>query len=814
MANVKNNKGSNESSVNLLDLFMYLLGHWPWFLLSVAVCVALAGYKYAKTPFTYYRQATVMIKDPSNNGLAAGFGKYNSLINNVNVSNEILQFRSTKLLSEVIQRTNANVSYQIKLRGLRDTELYKTSPFIATFPDATPQSYLSFFGKMLDANTVEVSNIYGNAEAAPIVVNVNDTVLLGDVRTVFSQSMFFVDSWIGKSIKVTLQPVNNLVGYYKGRIGISQSQSDASFLTLAMTDQNPSRAEVILNTLIDVYNEQAIEDKNMKSINTEEFIRERLVIIEQELGDVEGELESYKRTNEMYSVSASAGRNQNEMEQAFSEIKELETQMELMRFIRDYLNDPSKESELIPSGIGITTGNIESLIAQYNNGKIRRDKLLEESSERSPVVQELSNSLLAMRESIVAAINQQIANLTIRRNNADARQHAASQKMNTMPQHEREMLSIERQQKIKESLYIFLLNRREENALAQTLVENNARVIDPAMGSDVHIAPDRNKMLLLGALMGVVIPLAILLLRIFLDTKVHGRKDITEATTIPFVGTIPLKKSHKKAKEKTEGLTDIVISDHGRDVLSEAFRIVRTNLTFMTQKMDHTPVITFTSFNESAGKTFVASNLAMSLVNAKKKVVIVDLDIRKGTISGKRHKHKPGVTNYLADNNVTVDEIIRPYIDGADLDIVSSGLKAPNPTELLMDPRLDELMEELKKRYDYVIADNVPVGIIADADVVNRVADLTVFVGRANRLDKRQLPELEELYQKKKLTNMCILLNGTEGKHHGYGYGYGYGYGDDSDEDGEKKHHHHHHHHHSKSSTQDAISDDQNNAKV
>ena len=497
MANVKNSKGSNESSVNLLDLFMYLLGHWPWFLLSVAVCVAFAGYKYAKTPFTYYRQATVMIKDPSNNGQAAGFDKYNSLINKVNVSNEILQFRSAKLLSEVIQRTNANVSYQIKMRGLRDTELYKTSPFIVSFPDATPKNYVAFSGKMLDRNTIEISNIQGQPEGQVQTITVNDTVQIGDQRAVFATSMFYDDSWKNTTIRVTLRPVSWLVGYFKGRIGISQSQGDASFLTLTMTDVNPSRAESMLNTLIEAYNEQAIEDKKQKSINTEEFIRERLVIIEQELGDVEGELESYKRSNEMYSVSSSAGRNQGEMEEAFSEIKELETQMELMRFIRDYLNDPAKETELIPSGIGITTGNIESLIAQYNNGKIRRDKLLEESSERSPVVQELNNSLLATRESIVAAINQQISNLTIRRNNAEARQQDASRRMNALPQHEREMLSIERQQKIKESLYIFLLNRREENALAQTLVENNARVIDPASGSDVHIAPVRNKMLLL-----------------------------------------------------------------------------------------------------------------------------------------------------------------------------------------------------------------------------------------------------------------------------------------------------------------------------
>ena len=423
--------------------------------------------------------------------------------------------------------------------------------------------------------------------------------------------------------------------------------------------------------------------------------------------------------------------------------------------------------DLIPANTGISDMNIESQISQYNAARLKRDKLIDDSSEKNPVVEELNNSLHAMKQSIIRAVDNMIVSLNVKRTDAQNREYRAQARVSSIPKKERQMISIERQQKIKEALYLFLLNRREENALSQAMADNNARIIDSAEGGNAPISPDRNKIILLGVVVGLGLPTVVFLMIMFMDTRVHGRKDIEGAVSIPYLGEIPIDKEKKASKEGES-------TDDGDNIVSEAFRILRTNMNFLTRKAQQMQVITFTSFNEGAGKSFISYNLAMSLVRAKKKVVIVDLDVRKATLTHRLCQHRTGVTNYLSDDSVTVDSIIQKqdYFD-----IVAAGPIAPNPAELLMDERLDELIAELRKRYDYVIADSVPIGIIADAAIANRIADLTIFVVRAGRLDKRQLPDLEKLYKDKKLNNMALVLNGVNPKHHGYGYGYGYGYG-------------------------------------
>ena len=449
---------------------------------------------------------------------------------------------------------------------------------------------------------------------------------------------------------------------------------------------------------------------------------------------------------------------------------ELETQLRLANFIKDYLTDPGKETDLIPSNTGISDMNIENQISLYNAAKLKRDHLIDDSSVNNPVVQELNNSLRAMKQSIIRAVDNMIVSLNVKRNDAQNREMRAQDRVTAIPTKERQMLSIERQQKIKEALYLFLLNKREENALSQAMADNNARVIDGAEGSNAPISPNRNRILLLGLLVGIALPGAVCLALLFMDTRVHGRKDIEGVISVPYLGEIPLDKEAMKDHRKKV----MAVKEQGDDIVSEAFRILRTNMAFLSKKDKPAQVITFTSFNIGAGKTFIARNLSMSLAYLKKRVVMVDLDIRKGTLSRHFGHYHVGVTNYLSDNMVKVDDIIQ-HQEGFDL--IPAGILAPNPAELLMDNRLDELMNELRTRYDYIIADNVPVGLIADATIANRIADLTIFVVRAGKLDRRQLPDIEKLYQEKKLKNMALVLNGANPERHGYGYSYGYGYG-------------------------------------
>lgn len=765
-----NSSNKNDQGLNIVDLFMYLASQWKWFLLSILICGGIAWYNYARAPLVYFRSATVIIKDPSNKASTSGLDRFDNFINKVNVANEILQFRSKKLMREVVQRVHADVSYQIK-DGLRSNELYNESPVLVSLPDALPEQSFSFTMTLKDAKTVTLSDFSGIEAKPSYEVALNDTVaIIEGMNVVVTATNYLRDSWLNTPIRVQKLPVESMVNYYKNALGIQQEEEEASILTLALKDSSPARAEDVLNTLITVYNEEAIKEKNQVAVNTANFINERLIIIERELGNVESNLESFKQRNQIVDIASSAGMYMTESQKYNADAMELETQLRLANFIKDYLTDPSKETDLIPSNTGISDMNIENQISLYNAAKLKRDHLIDDSSVNNPVVQELNNSLRAMKQSIIRAVDNMIVSLNVKRNDAQNREMRAQDRVTAIPTKERQMLSIERQQKIKEALYLFLLNKREENALSQAMADNNARVIDGAEGSNAPISPNRNRILLLGLLVGIALPGAVCLAILFMDTRVHGRKDIEGATSVPYLGEIPLDKEAMKDHRKKV----MAVKEQGDDIVSEAFRILRTNMAFLSKKDKPAQVITFTSFNIGAGKTFIARNLSMSLAYMKKRVVMVDLDIRKGTLSRHFGHYHVGVTNYLSDNTVKVDDIIQ-HQEGFDL--IPAGILAPNPAELLMDNRLDELINELRARYDYIIADNVPVGLIADATIANRIADLTIFVVRAGKLDRRQLPDIEKLYQEKKLKNMALVLNGANPERHGYGYSYGYGYG-------------------------------------
>ena len=767
----------NDTGLNLVDLLAYFASKWKWFLLSVLVCGGIAWYHYARSPLVYFRSATVIIKDPSNKTSTTGLDRFDNIINKVNVANEILQFRSKKLMREVLQRLHADISYQLE-DGLRSNELYNQSPVLLSFPDALPEQHFAFTVTLKDKKSLVLSDFTGIDVKSDFTVEMYDTVTLSrGMRVVATPTNYYNDSWTGTPIRVAKLPMESMVNYYKSALGIQQEEEESSILTLALKDGSAARAEDILNTLINVYNEEAIKDKNQVAVNTADFINDRLIIIENELGGVESELETFKQRNQIVDIASSAGMYMSESQKYNTDALELETQLRLANFIKDYLTDPAKETDLIPSNTGIGDMNIESQINLYNTAKLKRDHLIDDSSANNPVVLELNNSLRAMKQNIIRAVDNMIVSLNVQRSDAQSREMRAQNRITSIPTKERKMLSIERQQKVKEALYLFLLNKREENALSQAMADNNARVIDGAEGSNSPISPNRNRILLLGLLVGLAIPSLACLGILFLDTRVHSRKDVEGIVSVPYLGEIP---QDKEAGKLNEQESPFLLAKEQRDsTVSEAFRILRTNMAFMARKDLPQQVIIFTSLNEGAGKTFISKNLGMSLVLAKKKVILIDMDIRRGTLSRQFHLKKIGLTNYLADNTLLAEDIIQ-HQDG--FDIIAAGAIAPNPAELLMDERLDNLVTELRRRYDYIVVDSVPVGIIADATISNRIADLTIFVARAGRLDRRQLPEIEQLYKENKLHNMALVLNGADlhrryGYYGYYGYSYKYGYG-------------------------------------
>ena len=769
--NTPSNK--NDQDINLVDLVVYLLSKWKWFVLSILIFGGMAWYHYAKSPLVFFRSATVIIKDPSNKTSTAGLDRFDNYINKVNIANEILQFRSKRLMREVVQRLHADVDYR-KEDGLRMNELYNQSPVSVTFINVLPERHIAFTVTPQDDTTVVLSDFQGMPGAKEAYrLQLNDTLAVGEEKLLVTGTDHWGKAWTGNGIHVRKNPLNAVAGRFLGSLGIRQEEDEASILILSLKDDSPLRAEDVLNTLINVYNEEAINDKNQVAVNTSEFIHERLIIIERELGGVETELESFKQSNQLMDIGSLAGKYMGEAQSYSADALEQETQLKLAQFIKEYLTDPTKNRDLIPSGTGISDMNVENQISQYNTMKLKRDKLIADSSESNPVVEELNNTIHALKQSIIRAVDNMIVSINMKRSDARSREAQAQARFTTVPTKERQMLSIERQQKIKETLYLFLLNRREENALSQAMVDNNARTIDSVDGPAGPISPVRNRILLLGILIGTAVPGVVFLLVLFMDTRVHSRKDLKGAVSIPFLGEIP---QDKDAAKRRHGAPNVSVNEQENNMLLESFRILRTNLSFMAKKDKPMQVITFSSFNEGAGKTFISRNLAMSLVFTRKRVILVDLDIRKGMLSRHFRKHPAGVTNYLVNNSIRLEDIIHTDEKYDNFDIISSGTVPPNPAELLMDERLDELIAELRRRYDYIIVDNVPVGIVADANITNRISDLTIFVVRAGRFDRRQLPDMEELYKEGKLNNMGIILNGVAPGYLGYGYRYGYGY--------------------------------------
>ncbi len=773
---MQNNQEKTDQGLNLVDLAVYLASKWKWYILSLILCGGVAYYQYAKAPLVYFRSATIIIKDPSNKTVSAGLDRFDNYINKVNVANELLQFQSKNIMREVITRLNADVDYKIQTK-LRFQELYTDAPVKVSFKNVMPERAIAFDLTIKSLDKVELTNIQGVVKAKPsYTIKMKDSVsIVSEAIQIFPTDRMS-KQWIGRTIHVVKKPLASVVAYYRNNLGIRQEKDEASILTLSLKDNNGVRAEDILNTLINVYNEQALADKNQVSVNSANFINERLIIIEKELGGVENDLLKYRINNNIVNLAATTNQSIGQVSAYSDEVVQQETQKKVAQYMKDYLVDPSKNTDLIPSNSGIGDSEIENQITQYNNLKLKRDRLIQDSSEENPVVEEVNKAMHDLKQSVVRAIDNKIVSIDVKRDDALRQQMYAQGRINAVPLKEQGMLTIERQQKIKESLYLFLLNKREENALTQAMADNNARIIDAAEGSSYPISPDRNKILLLGLLVGLALPSVVFLFTMFMDTKVHSRKDLQGKISIPFLGEIPYD-AEKNKKRRRKMTPEEIEEEEKHGMTAEAFKILRTNMTFMKKNGQQAQVITFSSFNEGAGKTFISTNLGKALADTKKSVIMVDLDIRKRTLSKVfttgRHM---GVTNYLADNDLNLDEIIH-HDDKINVDYILGGHSAPNPAELLMDDRLDQLINELRKRYDYIIVDNVPVGVVADATISNRITDLTIFVVRAGRLDRRQIPDMETLYKEGKLLNMSMVLNGVDPKYRGYGYRYGYGYG-------------------------------------
>lgn len=783
MAIQNNNFAPKQSDdfIRLQDLFYLCIDKWYWFAVSLVVTLGIALVYLLTTPPVYTRSASLLIKEEgkgnSLSDVSGVLGDIDFFQTNTNVNNEIQSLQSPAVMYDVVKRLHLDINYT-KDGSFYDQVLYgQDCPYEVSFIDLPDNENLSFTIYPASSNKgVQVGDFIRGEEESGQTMNVlfNDTT----------------ETPVGKLI---VKPVlHDTVAYkepvYVSRIGLQAATTAyASKLTVALSDEKSTvinlsfqdvciqRAEDVLNTLIAVYSENWIKDKNQIAVSTSMFINDRLGVIEQDLGNVDEDISSFKSENLLPDVQAAASMYMTQSSETQTQILAINTQLSMARYIRNYLTNTTSKNQLLPANSGIESSGIEQQIAEYNTMQLRRNDLVANSSESNPLVVDLDESLQNMRGAIVTSVDNLIVTLNTQLRSLQQSEKQTTARIADNPSQGKYLLSVGRQQKVKEALYLFLLQKREENELSQAFTAYNTRVITPPVGSMFPTAPIKRNILLVAFVLGLLIPVVIIFVRENMNTKIRGRKDL-ENLSLPFVGEIPLAFRKKELKPEAK---NILIKQGSRNIVNEAFRVLRTNLEFMLDRKEDgkASIILFTSFNPGSGKTFLTINTAACLSLKQKRVLVIDGDLRHGSASAYVDRPSKGLSDYLGKRENDIDHLIvgNPAYPG--LSILPVGTIPPNPTELLAEPRLAELVEMLRIRYDYILIDCPPVEIVADTQIIEKLADRTLFVVRAGLLERDMLPELQRMYEEKRYKNMALILNGTEGGGSRYGYRYGYKYG-------------------------------------
>lgn len=763
-----------EEMITLRDILDIFVLNWKWFLASAIVCVALARVYLATKPFIYQRQAVMLVKDEGTGGRKSSTDalmQLNGVMMGSSVKNEVYILRSHQLIQEVVKTLGLDVLYTYKHR-LQTRSLYNQKPFDIQFQDEKTIP-ATFRIRVLNAQEYEVSDLTTSQGPHDFTRKARFGEMVktpaGTFVAVPRQAQ--LEAFQGKTISITHLDLERATNRIAAQVSAGEMDKESTLVRLVCTDTDIERADDILAAILEAYKRSIIEDKNLIAQSTANFIDDRIKLISSELSQVEGQLASFKQAHKLIDFSQNATAYLQQSSSARQRTIQAQAQQGAVRYMLDHLKSHSEGNSLVPTLGGLTDAAIQGQISKYNELMLQRNRLATNSGESSPIVREMDANLTQMRQTLLASMQGYAASVDLQVKQAEREEAALQGSMISMPQQEKQALDISRQQSIKETLYTYLLNKREETALQLAITEANIRVVEKPFGSRAPIAPRRLVISLTAMLIGLLLPYLYFQVRAMLNMGVRGRRDVEAYTTIPILGEIP----HRK-----EGISDreIVVAEQCNDAISEAFRMVRFSLNFVGKDAR---VIMFTSTTPSEGKTFVSRNFAVTLGMTGKRVLLIDSDIRKRTQSklSLDSARVDGLTSYLSG---AVDDpfslIVRERPD-YQVDFLPAGLTPPNPAELLMSNRLELLIEKLKEKYDYIIVDNVPAQAVADAGIVNRIAELTIYVIREGKIDRRFLPELERLHQEGKFNNLCVLINDArmDKNKHGYGYGYGYGYG-------------------------------------
>ena len=797
---------SKEENIDVKELLFKYLIHWPWFVGTVVACLIAAWvYLYMSTP-VYTISATVLIKDDKKGGSAGMLSGLESLgldgmvSSSQNIDNEIEVLRSKTIVKEVVEDLGLYISYTDE-DEFPSRNMYKTSPVQVSL---TPQEADLLEEPMIVEMTlqpqgsIDVNVEIGDDEyqkhfeKLPAVFPTHkgtlaffqtpDSILPSKKA---SEEIVGVERTV-RNITATINKPLAVAKGYCGNMTIEPTSKTTSVAVISLKNSNVQRGKDFINKLLEMYNINTNNDKNEVAQKTAEFINERISIISKELGSTEKDLESFKRGAGITDLTSDAQIALTGSAEYEKKRVENQTQINLLQDLQKYMQNEGYE--VLPSNIGLQDVNLAAAINRYNEVLVERKRLLRTSTENNPTIINLDTSISAMKENVQVSLDRVLRGLFITKADLDREANRYSRRISEAPGQEREFVSIARQQEIKAGLYLMLLQKREENAITLAATANNAKIIDDAIADDAPVSPKGKMIYLVALVLGVGIPVGVIYLLELTKFKIEGRSDVEKLTSVPIVGDIPLTDEKQGA---------IAVFENQNNLMSETFRNIRTNLQFMLE--NDKKVILVTSTVSGEGKSFISANLAISLSLLGKKVVIVGLDIRKPGLNKVFNipRKEVGITQYLANPEKNLMDLVQLSDVSKNLYILPGGTVPPNPTELLARDGLDKAIETLKKNFDYVILDTAPVGMVTDTLLIGRVADLSVYVCRADYTHKNEYTLINELAENNKLPNLCTVINGLDlkrrkygyyygygkyGKYYGYGkrYGYGYGYGEQS----------------------------------
>lgn len=781
------NEEKEESSFDLKGEIYKYLAYWKWILLGFLIGGFLAFLYNRYTIPKYRTQATMIIVDEKENNamsaLPSGSGAILSLEND-GLQNHIEKLKSKQLVESVVDEEDLNISYFIE-GNVITVESYKSSPVLIEFITADTIVNKKTFDLLItptsDTNfTLEIEDI-----------NYSKTHQIGEIIEIDNVQFTILPSSGGEegqfkktsTVNIRLNPVREVAHKLIQNLVIAPKGQAKDILELSIVNESSAKSEDFLNKLMQRFNEEGVEDKQEVAENTTSFIQDRLEMITSELDSVETDIAEFKRENRLMSIESGASEFQSKFSAAEQQIFDLETQLELLKSIENLLREQG-QYEFLPE-VGINEGGISGLINSYNALVMERNMYLKGSTTKNPAVETITDQLDSLRGNLFENIQSTRQSINIRLGELNQRENIAQGSFSNFPGLEKGMRNIERQQQIKEQLYLFLLQRREEAAISFAATASVARVVDSAFTLDNPVDPEPWLILVGGFFIGLLIPILIIFIKNILDTKVHHKGDLGPLLkTIPFIGEVP-----RIATEQND-----IIQLNDRSPLAESFRILRTNLAYLIQNKDKNvgDVIFVTSTVKGEGKTFISYNLSRTLASTSKSVLLIGADIRNPKLHRYTSKtlgaKEKGLSDYLYDYDVTSNDIIsKTNEDNISVDVILSGPIPPNPAELLMNDRMESLIEQARTQYDYVIVDTAPAMIVTDTLLISQLADYTLYVTRADFTEKNLLEFPKDLKKQGKLKGLAVILNDVDyskfsyGAQYGYSYGYGYGYGVDKE---------------------------------